>query len=180
MKIKICVLLILLSASAGVHAQENYPQPVEIGEPLPNSTVLPYYKQPFVILDFWGTWCKSCIAPFMKLDSLQQQYADSLQIVLLNTKPLSGDSPEKARKFLQEFKAKHPDFDLPLLIDTSWAWRYAFPVRYVPHYVWLDRNRCVIALTGSDEVNANTIEGLFEGRLPHPMKLDRKNFSPKH
>src|SRR5438034_9125331 len=43
------------------------------------------FKGKIIILDFWSSFCGSCINLFPHLDSLQQKFKNDLQIILVNT-----------------------------------------------------------------------------------------------
>jgi thiol-disulfide isomerase/thioredoxin len=137
-------------------------------------------KKPIIILDLWATWCKACVQHFPKLDSLQNQFADSICILLVNNSATSKDEPAKVKLFVQKFLKDHPGFALPIVMDDSALLRYYFPVMYLPHYVWLNKDRQIIAFTGSEQITSATIERALLGWLPYPMKFDQYDLSPKH
>lgn len=56
------------------------------------------YKGKLILLDFWSTWCSACIDGFSELDSLQRQYPDKIQVLLVN--PLREHDTEKGIKIV--------------------------------------------------------------------------------
>jgi thiol-disulfide isomerase/thioredoxin len=84
-----------------------------------------------VIVDFWATWCKPCIAEFKELEKLQNQVKNNQGVVVLVINEDDGGNTDVARKFL----AKR-SFNLPFYVD-SMAMAYkafeanAYPALYV-------------------------------------------------
>jgi len=90
----------------------SYSQPVKqltIGDTVPafvlNNTIIHFnndsaklstISSKLLILDFWATWCTSCLQGFPKLETLQQQFKQDLQVVLVNSK--------RSATFLQSIK----------------------------------------------------------------------------
>ena len=78
-------------------AGEKLMEPPAIGEKLPDlafnnllnyskSTVnLSEFRGKLLLLDFWATWCTSCIQNFSKLEGFQKQFKGRFQVLLINT-----------------------------------------------------------------------------------------------
>ena len=107
----------LLCLNFGLSAQENTAaKNYQIGDRVPEilfDNILNYtntqgklsdFKNKAVILDFWATWCGSCIKSFPHLDSLQKQFKNNLQILLIDNS--SRDDIQKITAFLQKFKTE--------------------------------------------------------------------------
>lgn len=143
---------------------QKLPANVVMGDPVFNADAKQITTRDFrrraVIIDIWATWCGSCIAQFPKLDSLQQVYANHLNIYLLNN--VYRDSENDVESFLTSFLERVPLFSLPLLVGNLNT-RVLFPARSLPHYVWIDANGRVKAITGSDDVTGENIERLIAG-----------------
>lgn len=123
---------------------------------------LPNANKKMFILDFWATWCTSCIKALPKLDSLQNMFKDELDIIMVNTLQ-TGDTPEKISRFFDKWEAKH-NLKLSLKSITQDSVLVAmFPHSLLPHYVWIDENGKVIALTSADQVTAPTIRAILDG-----------------
>ncbi len=57
-----------------------------------------------VVLDFYGTWCKPCIAELPELAKVRDYYIDNDDIVFMVVNAdLGGDNLEKAKKFEKKF-----------------------------------------------------------------------------
>lgn len=59
-----------------------------------------------IILDFWATWCKSCIDGFPNLEMLKKSYPDELEILLVNSKQ-TKDTKQRIDNFLSKNKEQH-------------------------------------------------------------------------
>lgn len=53
-------------------------------------------KGKYVLIDFWGTWCRPCIAEMPKVKAYQEKYAEKLTILGIN----QGDTKERVGKFI--------------------------------------------------------------------------------
>src|SRR5690606_8067987 len=55
------------------------------------------YMGKSMIIDFWSTWCGSCLAGFPVMASLQAEFQDELAVLLVNTSP-AEDTPDRIDK----------------------------------------------------------------------------------
>ncbi|WP_164735304.1 TlpA family protein disulfide reductase [Pseudoflavitalea rhizosphaerae] len=140
-------------------------------------------KGKLVILDFWATWCITCINNFPKMEKLQKQYGDKIQIILVN--PFESETNVLKRK---------PNFkfpNLPSIMKDSLGYSdkilKSFPIRNLGHQVWIDKNGIVklrglsynntsekIAAALNDEdifnLNDNAMAPQFDPEIPY-LKL---------
>ena len=156
-----------------------YPQmALSIGDKLPDVTVqnvihysneevkLSEYKGKLLILDFWATWCSPCISMLPKTDSLQKVFKD--QVMFL---PVTYQSKEEVNKLLSRSK-KLGGLSLPIATSDK-TLHLLFPHKELPHYVWIDENGIVKAITSHNEVNALNIRAMLaEKKSILPEKRD--------
>jgi len=128
---------------------------LKIGDTVPDVTIRNTINYPakdlifsclqgkFIILDFWNKHCTSCVKSFPKLERLQKDYGDKLQIILVN----AHDSKKDALKFLKTNKIAK-SVTLPIVLEDTLFKNY-FPHSGEPHLVWIDTNRVVKAITES-------------------------------
>jgi thiol-disulfide isomerase/thioredoxin len=128
----------------------------------------------YQILNILATWCTSCLHNFPKLDSLQRKYADRLQVLLVNAHD-TRDDKAKLTAFFTKRKTKSGDrYILPTLVKDSIT-SVLFPHKGVPHYVWIDKNGIVRAITESEHVTSENIEAFINGsnlNLPVRKELE--------
>jgi len=147
-----------------------------VGDRLPDIkwTVVKNYDQPVIntdsfndrllILDFWSTFCTACIQGFPKMQKLQEEFGNKLQMILVN----SSDDETRLKKFAGMKLLER--FQMPAVFYDSIGKRY-FPHRTIPHYVWIYKGQ-VKAITEGDEVNEKNIQDLFNGKkLSMPQKI---------
>jgi thiol-disulfide isomerase/thioredoxin len=151
-------------------------QPLTIGDKAPDITfhnVLNYksktaklsdFSGKLIILDMWSVYCTSCIAGFPMMEKLQNEFGKKIQIILVNPHDAKYDSEEKIKATLENLKTRTGFYpSLPVPIHDSILNRY-FPHQSVPHTVWLDANKNVIAITGSLDVTTENIKKVLEGK----------------
>lgn len=90
------------------------------------------FKGKVVMIDFWETWCKPCLASFPTLQKLQEEYSENF--VVLAVTPGFTDSREDAQKF-----ANNNDYDFEYLMDSN-GLNEDLGVQGIPFKVFVDAN----------------------------------------
>ncbi|MGY3211925.1 TlpA family protein disulfide reductase [Mucilaginibacter sp. HD30] len=156
-----------LFLSAGAAAQSPV-RPLQPGDAIPaltftrlvNSRVKAIntqdYKDQLLIIDFWSTWCTSCIKMFPAVEELQQQFKGKVTFLAIDSWP--GDTQPK----LKALFARHPEWHFPTVYGDSLATRL-FPHQAVPFYVWIKNNQ-LLGTTGTEAIDADTITAVLAGR----------------
>lgn len=135
-------------------------------------------KGKLLILDFWSTWCSSCIKAFPKMDFIQKSIGDRLLIMTVGFN--SGDNND-IEDFINKRKGTSQEMSLPTIVQTKSdsILRKLFPSVGFPHEVWIDSTGTVIALTGAAEVNKENISSVLRGEeLKLPSYKMPKLFDP--
>lgn len=128
------------------------------------------FKGKLLILDFWATWCSPCVAMIPKVESLQKQFENRLKFL-----SVSYQAEDIVIPFLEKIQAEHKEpFSIPQIVESKILHRY-FPHIYLPHYVWINGEGIVVAITDHLAVNANDIETvLSSGKINVITKADLK------
>lgn len=183
MKMFYCLLLLICP----LRNCAQPPVPLSVGDKVPDIIFKEILNAPYtgtglasstdklLLLDFWATWCASCVREFPKLDTLQLAFKDRLTILLVN-EPNSGDDIKKVNAFFE--KKTNPGgkkFALPVIFSSEQLTKW-FPHLTIPHTVWIYRNK-VIAITGAAEVNAANIQSVLENKvIAFEIKEDQMDF----
>jgi thiol-disulfide isomerase/thioredoxin len=95
------MVLLLVALIQTVNAQQNIPVYPKIGEKCPDFTFtdvedfpvgkrsISDFRGKWLILDFWSVGCSGCVASFPKMNKLQKDFSDKLQIIMIgyNARP---------------------------------------------------------------------------------------------
>jgi len=164
MKNKITQLFVGLASILLLISCNNTPKTVEVGKQVPKYTFtevlnnsnqelsIEELKGKVVILEFWATWCSSCLPAMKKLDSLQTKFQNKLEIISIST-----ESRKRIEKYITNTNTK-----LKIAIDT--LHQKEFPYRTIPHSIIIDKNGIVKAITSPENITEELVEKLIEGK----------------
>ena len=124
-----------------------------------------------LLIDFWFSSCSSCIESFPKLDSIQKEFKDDLNILLVTYEP-----KEKAFKTFNT-KKRISHIKLPSVVSDTLL-HLIFPHTSAPHEIWIGRDGRIKAITDHTKINRENIRSLINGvELKLPLKKDNFEFS---
>lgn len=114
-----------------------------------------------LLIDFWAVFCQPCLAQFPKLQHIQEKYEKELQVITV-----TSDSLGKVARLFEDIR--YQGFNLLTVAegtdgDANDSLFLAFPHKYIPHYVWIDKNRIVKAITGHEALSDDNIALLTKG-----------------
>jgi thiol-disulfide isomerase/thioredoxin len=124
------------------------------------------YKGKVIILDFWSTWCSSCIEGFPKLDSLQRQFSGDLKVFLVNSKK-EGDTQRGVNMVISRMQAwSAQPFKLAVVLKDTSITQY-FNFQSLPHCVWIGPDGSIVGITDKKEITAENIKKIITGKPFH-------------
>jgi thiol-disulfide isomerase/thioredoxin len=129
-----------------------------------------------ILIDFWAAHCQPCIAQFPKLQAIQDKYKEHLQIITI-----TNDSLQNIIELFRNISYK--GFRLLTatagLNNTNDSLFFAFPHKYIPYYVWIDKNGVLKALTSYEALNENNVALLINGQALDTITGGRGNSAPE-
>lgn len=180
----LCCLLYALSMGSTSIAQKRSAvvtySAVGIGQAVPNLS-FPVYGQkkgikkkladfsaPLLLVDFWATWCGSCIAAFPKMEKLKKTFGRDFNMLLV-----TEEKDSIVNKFIRQRKASgRPIPDLPV-VTADTVFKKLFPHESIPHYVWIDQKGIVKAITNAAELAETNIRDMIaQKKISLPVKDD--------
>jgi len=177
-----CLIICLMLLQSQRILAENYQIPVKIGEKIPNITLKNFMNEPgkevlfsdlkgkVVIIDFFATWCPSCVAYLPHMNDLKQKFGDKLQILVV-----TKESEETIIKYSEKY-GNIKNNSIPILCNDS-VLSKLFPHLSIPHEVWIDTKGVVRGISDAKFVTADNIENLIvNNQLAIPVKNDFFDF----
>jgi len=103
-----------------------------------------------VILNFWATWCPSCVQESPHFETLHQEMGDAIEIL----KVVLLDGQRETRGRVDAFMAEN-DYTFPLYFDTTGQASRAFGVSFIPVTFFINAEGYVAAgIQGAASENA--------------------------
>jgi thiol-disulfide isomerase/thioredoxin len=111
-----------------------------------------------IILDFWGPRCLSCIEAFSKMDALQKEFGNRIQIIMVN---------QESKEFTEQFFAKRKKLFTPQLpfVMGDTILKKIFPHEGMPYHVWIDSLGNAISTTDGYQSNRVSIKAYLEKNM---------------
>jgi peroxiredoxin/YHS domain-containing protein len=121
-----------------------------------SAATLADYRGKVVLVDWWATWCKPCIAAMPDVEKLHVKYAPKGFMALGVS--IDEDGIRKVKPFLDKRK-----FTYPIVLDAAGQWK-SWSIRAIPAMFLVDKDgRIVRQWTG--KVDRNEIEKAVAGLL---------------
>ena len=183
MKRLLAILIMMAIPPAMLFSQKVVNRTLNRGDSLPNVTLqlinyekdkasLQDFKGRLLILDFWSTWCTTCISQFPHLEALQKEFSDKLQILLVT----SYQTKKFNESFFERRKNSGREIKLPSVVEDSVLFKL-FKVSGLPKEVWVDENGVVIAITDHYAVTAKNIQRIIDKKnVVFPEYTINENF----
>ncbi len=121
------------------------------------------FKGKLVILDFWTSWCQSCVAGFPKMEKLQKEFGDQIQIILVN--------PDPSETTIEAIHKKHPELKLPdlpsIITDDAGNLKKLLkllPIANLGHQVWIDKDGTILLRGSSLNNTSKRIRDCLNGK----------------
>lgn len=113
-------------------------------------------KDKLILLDFWSTWCGSCLKNFPKMNALEKQFEGELKVL-----PVTGEDLGTLNKFFaskngQRFKNLVSVAEDPFLSKI-------FPHYAIPFIVWIKDGK-VLNTTDASQVTAANVQEILQGK----------------
>ncbi|MCX2584338.1 TlpA family protein disulfide reductase [Pedobacter sp. MR22-3] len=119
---------------------------------------LSQFKGRFVILDFWATWCGSCLKKFPLIDSVSVE--GGIKFLLVNS-ITTGDKLDQIKSKLDTVRYPNLQKNVPVIFDDEFLLS-SFPNYLLPHYVWIDPSSRIIAITEGDLFTKDSLRTISE------------------
>lgn len=117
------------------------------------------------ILDFWSTYCGTCLKSFPKMQAIQDQFEDEIQVFAVNTfEDSSAIQKRLSLPNMQKYVIGIPN------IANAKVFQSLFPHRVVPHHVWIDENGIVKLIGSPLNTNSEKIKSMLLGEDVFSLK----------
>jgi len=162
----ITTLLASLLLSINLFSQDL--TPLQTGNKMPEVTPLEIYgstntfdfqekKNKFIIIDFFTTGCVPCIAAIPKMQALQNEFKDQLEVIMVTSD--GAEKVEALKKTSDIFKKN----TLPMVVADKQL-KKLFPFQVVPTHIWIDENGTYLYATDGESSNRENIKQYFQKR----------------
>lgn len=122
-----------------------------------------------VILDFFASWCKSCITSMKKMVEFKKQHPDRFDFV-----NVTYQRPEAFTAALKRYGIEVNN--LQIIHSDSVLIKY-LPYRKLPHVVWVNEKGVIVAITSGSDASHNDLQSyLDKGIIPAFNKVDELDF----
>ncbi len=126
------------------------------------------YRGQVIVLDFWSTFCTTCIVNMPHFEALQKQFAEQLKVV-----PVTWEDDEKIDSFVKSSPI-WSKLNIASVVNGG-RLRASFPSESLPHIVIVDKTGMVRAITLGEYLSKEVVRDLVDGKAQVyiPQKRER-------
>lgn len=130
--------------------------------------VLSKVKAPIVIINFWASWCQSCMQEFPNLVSFKNQYKDEdVRIIAIN----QDNTPDYRQKVYKTLKKFNINFDL--VTDPSGRLGREFSVSNVPSTIIFYKGRAIDFIEGNFDFKNPEFSARIRGLMRYSSRASK-------
>jgi len=122
-----------------------------------NELSLSSFKDKYIVLDFWGSWCGPCMVGLPKMKEYYSKYKDKIEFIGIGC----NDKEDRLKQAIQKNKLEWPQVINNEEIENDVSVKYGiknFPTKFI-----LDKERKIVAkFIGEGESFYNKIDELFK------------------
>jgi len=135
--------------------QDTDPVEIRLQDINGNLVSLSDFRGRIVFLNFWTTWCPTCLIEMPSMEKLHQKFKDKdFAMVTVNIQ----ESDSQIKKFFNKF-----NLTFTALLDTTGEVAIGFSIRAIPTTFILDKSgRTIGTIMGPREWDSNKAVALFE------------------
>ncbi|WP_448137585.1 TlpA family protein disulfide reductase [Sphingobacterium siyangense] len=132
-------------------------------------------KGKLILLDFWATWCPSCIEGFPHLEDVLAINKNEIAVLLVNSTQ-TKDTQKRVQDLKKKYQAAYGfQTSLPYLFGDT-IFQQLFPHNAVPHVVWINKDGILVANTYPNALSKENITAvLHTGNADFHQKKMRTN-----
>lgn len=148
--------------------EEVWKTPLQVVNSPEKTTTLAKDRDKLILLDFWATWCSSCLKNFPKMHELEKQFDGKVKII-----PVTGESSAVLNKFFSTPNGKR--YSNTSSVKEDEILHQLFPHKAVPHVAWI-KNGKLINTTDAEQVTALTVSEILnqqKSSLQTVIQVDR-------
>ncbi|WP_257667274.1 TlpA family protein disulfide reductase [Parapedobacter tibetensis] len=128
------------------------------------------YRGKLIILDFWGTYCTTCIFNMPYLHGLANKSGGALAVL-----PVTPEKRDYVARFLNN-NARLKTLSISSIVQDQ-TLRHTFPTQTLPHLVLIDQHGRIRTITQAEYLNDSLIAKLAAGSQDVYIPLKREGLS---
>lgn len=115
------------------------------------------YRGKLIVLDFWSTWCSSCIRNMPYLHALENEFQNDFVVV-----PVTKEDAGKIGRFLSTNVTLKP-LNIFSVVEDSILYA-TFPSSTLPHLALIDQEGILRAITNGEYIDRKVLNGLINNK----------------
>lgn len=163
-RIILCVVVILLTVFSCKKKEETVK--INVTDFISNIPTDKSFKNKFIVLEFWATWCAPCLGAVPHINELQNKFKSNTNLIFISI------TDEKVEKVLNTLK--HIEFSTIVVSDQTNKTHKTLNISEIPITVLIDNNGVVKWKGNPEELNEVLIEKFITGKIS-PILNDEKN-----